>query len=149
MKILRIKPPFIALYYLIVFLILDYLLPQTKIIFPPFNFLGIIILILGFSLLVWSATLFKSQDTPRSPFKKPSSLVIKGPFLITRNPMYTGMTLILIGIAVYVGSIILFLAPLLFFITITSFFISYEERKLTKIFGRDYLVYKRRVRRWL
>ena len=149
MKTIRIKPPFIALYYLLVFIILNKLIPGTKIIFSPFNLFGIIISILGFFLIFWAAFSFKKEDTPKNPFKKPTSLVIRGPFLLTRNPMYIGLTLILIGISIYVGTIVLFLAPLLFFITIHSFFIPYEENKLVKIFGKDYLHYKKRVRRWI
>ena len=149
MKILKIKPPFIAIYYLSVFIILSKLIPGTKIIYSPFNLFGIVVSILGFFLIVWAALTFKKEDTPKNPFKKPTSLVIKGPFLLTRNPMYSGLTSILIGISIYVGTIVLFLAPLLFFITIHSFFIPYEENKLTKIFGKDYLQYKKRVRRWI
>jgi|TARA_B100002003_G_C14099019_1_gene528547 protein-S-isoprenylcysteine O-methyltransferase Ste14 len=143
----KIKPPFIALFYLILAIVLNYLLPDVEII--SYSFIGIVIVLLGLSLLVWAASQFKKHGTPRSPFKKPTSIVIKGPFLFTRNPMYLGMILILLGIAVEVGTIPMFLGPLAFLFTIRIWFIPYEEDKMKKLFGEEYLDYKKKVRRWL
>lgn len=144
----KIKPPYIALFYLALAVILNYILPKVKII-SSFNFIGIVISLLGLFLVVWAFKMFKRQDTPRSPFKKPTSLVIKGPFLFTRNPMYLGVTLFLLGIAVFIGTIPMFLAPLAFFFTIKILFIPFEEDKMEKIFGKEYGDYKKRVRRWV
>lgn len=146
---LKIKPPFIALFYLLLAVVLNYLLPGAKIIHSPYIFFGIIALILGIFLIFWAGSLFHKKDIPRSPFKKPTALAVDGPFRFTRNPMYAGLTLILLGIAVYIGTIPLFLAPIAFFFTISILFVQYEEKRLEKIFGKKYLDYKKRVRRWL
>ena len=143
----KIKLPFIALFYLAVAIVSDKLFPSEKIL--SYNSLGFIVMVLGLSLLIWSGTLFKSHGTPRSPFKIPKTLVLKDPFLYTRNPMYVAMTLVLLGIAVSVGTTIMFFAPIAFIVTIRILFIPYEEDKLEKIFGKEYLDYKKKVRRWV
>ena len=146
---MKIKPPFIALFYLLIFIALDYFLATKKIIFYPYNLLGILIMIGGITLIVLSTNLFKKNKTPKNPFKKPKALVTSGPFGISRNPMYLGVTTTSLGIAMLFGTILIFLAPLSFFLTINAVFISREEKLLENLFGKDYLGYKKRVRRWL
>jgi protein-S-isoprenylcysteine O-methyltransferase Ste14 len=41
------------------------------------------------------------------------------------------------------------IAPLLFFLVIDRMLIPEEEETMERIFGEQYLDYKRRVRRWL
>jgi len=41
------------------------------------------------------------------------------------------------------------LLPFLFILVITTQQIKYEEQALEKLFGDDYLAYKKRVRRWM
>ncbi|MBS3132496.1 isoprenylcysteine carboxylmethyltransferase family protein [Candidatus Woesearchaeota archaeon] len=146
---LKIKPPFIALFYLLLSIALGLVLLGTKVIFFPYNLIGILVAILGFFLIFWAGFYFKKKGTPRNPFEKPIALVAEGPFRFTRNPMYAGLTLILLGIAVSVGTIPMFLAPIAFFFTISILFVPYEEKRMTRLFGKEYLQYKKRVRRWI
>ena len=146
---LKIKPPFIALFYLLLSIALGFVLPGTKVIFFPYSLLGILAAILGFFLIFWAGFYFEKKGTPRNPFKKPTSLVVEGPFRFTRNPMYAGLTLILLGISVSVGTMPMFLAPIAFFFTISILFVPYEEERMARLFGKEYLQYKKRVRRWI
>lgn len=146
---LKIKPPFIALFYLLLSIVLNFVLPGAKVIFFPYSPLGILVAISGFFLIFWAGFYFEKKGTPRNPFKKPTSLVVEGPFHFTRNPMYAGLTLTLLGIAVSVGTIPVFLAPIAFFFTISILFVPYEEKRMTRLFGKEYLQYKKRVRRWI
>ena len=146
---MKIRPPFIALFYLLVFIVLDYFLATKKIIFYPYNLLGVLIMIGSITLIVLSISLFKKSDTPKSPFKKPKAMVTSGPFSFTRNPMYLGVTTTSLGIAIIFGTVMMLLAPLFFFLTINATFIPREEKILEKIFGQEYLDYKKKVRRWI
>ncbi|MEK7519194.1 MAG: isoprenylcysteine carboxylmethyltransferase family protein [Patescibacteria group bacterium] len=146
---MKIRPPIIALFYLLAALGVNYLSSATKIISSPYNLIGVILIGAGIFLLLWAAWQFSKKNTTRNPFGVPVVLITTGPFLFTRNPMYLGMTLNLLGIAFLVGTIPFLFTPLAFILTIQSFFIPLEEKKLEKIFGKEYLGYKDRVRRWL
>ena len=103
----------------------------------------------GLMLNIYSAGLFKKADTPLIPFHKSTSLVITGPFKVTRNPMYLGMVLLLVGIAIALGSLLPFLVVAVFIVIIQTQFIVGEERFMETLFGESYIDYKKRVRRWL
>ncbi len=142
----KIKPPFIALSILVLMMIGQKIIPLQ--IHAPFKLIGLVVFLLGFSLIVWSASLFKKAGTKLPPKEEPSALVIKGPFLHTRNPMYMGMTMMLIGAALVMGTLFSLLGPILFIGIIIAIFIPYEEKKMERIFGKKYLKYKTQVRRW-
>ena len=146
---MKIRPPFIAIYYLLIAIGLNYLIPTKKLIFVPYNLFGILIIIGGISLIVFCTLLFKKKGTPKSPFKKPTLMITSGPYKFTRNPMYVGVTSVSLGIAILFGTLIMFLAPLAFFLTINFTFISKEEKLLENLFGQNYIDYKKKVRRWL
>ena len=146
---MKIKPPIIALIYLAISLILHFLLTKIKIIKFPYDSIGILISVFGILLTTLGIKTFKKNETTKHPFGKPTAMVTNGPFRLTRNPMYLGLTLFLLGIAVIVGTIPMFLAPAAFFSTINISFIPREEKLLKNIFGGRFFEYKRRVRRWV
>jgi protein-S-isoprenylcysteine O-methyltransferase Ste14 len=41
------------------------------------------------------------------------------------------------------------LSPLCFFVVLDRMIIPYEEEKMERTFGKEYLGYRRKVRRWL
>ena len=63
--------------------------------------------------------------------------------------MYFGVTIVLVGVAVYLGNILVFLSPLIFFFIMNSVYVPFEEKLMQKIFGKQYLNYKKKVRRWI
>jgi len=146
---MKIRPPIIALFYLLVSLALHYLYPNQKIIFYPSNLLGIVLIGLGVFLIGWAKTTFKKKGTTYQPFEKPKKIISTGPFTFSRNPMYLALTIILLGISFLVGSIPFFLPPLAFFLTINNVNIPREEKLMTKLFGKKYIKYKQQVRRWI
>jgi len=149
MKIIEVKPPIIALCYLMAALAAHFLLRSPRIISSDFIFLGFFIWVAGLLLMHAGWKAFRKAGTPLRPTEKPTSFVTEGPFRFTRNPMYLGMTFMLLGIAVGVGSVPLLVVPIVFFFTMNGVFIPYEERKLEEIFQKEYLDYKSRVRRWI
>jgi protein-S-isoprenylcysteine O-methyltransferase Ste14 len=84
-----------------------------------------------------------------NPWKPTTEIVERGPFRLTRNPMYLQMVLVCIGIGVALMNLwILVLTPICAW-ALQKFAILPEERYLERKFGETYLAYKRRVRRWL
>lgn len=78
-----------------------------------------------------------------------TTLVTSGPYRITRNPMYLGMSAILLGAAAVTGAATTIAAPTLFVLLIDRLWIVREERWMTEAFGDEYESYRRRVRRWI
>jgi protein-S-isoprenylcysteine O-methyltransferase Ste14 len=108
------------------------------------------ILILCGAVLTGSAVLkFKNVGTTVRPDRAASTLVIGGPYNMTRNPMYLGLALVYLGVAVAGQSVwALILLPVVL-IVIQRGAIEPEEAFLEKRFGANYVSYKEKVRRWL
>ena len=129
--------------------ILSHFAPAVKIIFPPYNIVGIIIIISGILLTFWTNYNLLKKKTATKPYEIPSYFISSGPFRLSRNPLYLGMAAILIGAAVFLGSLTPFIFPIVFMIIIEKHFVLWEEEKLEKKFGSEYADYKKRVRRWI
>lgn len=95
---------------------------------------------------------FRNEKTTVNPTKphQATSLVIKGIYKISRNPMYLGFLLLLIAWGIFLAHLpSLFLIPAVFVIYINTFQIPAEEEALHIKFGEDFISYKNNVRRWL
>lgn len=103
--------------------------------------------ILGLGL--WPVVLFRRSGQSVNPWKPTPSLVDRGPFRFTRNPMYLQMVLACLGVAVMLtnGWIVIF-TPIAAWL-LQRLAIVPEETYLERKFGEAYRAYKRRVRRWL
>jgi protein-S-isoprenylcysteine O-methyltransferase Ste14 len=112
--------------------------------------LGIALLAVGLVLSAWAVVVFRHEDTEINPTSVTNKkLVVRGPYVITRNPMYLGLTIVSLGIAFCVGSLPMFAVPLLIFATANWVHIPFEETKMHEQFGADFDCYTRRTRRWL
>jgi len=106
-------------------------------------------LIAGVIVMFAGAGLLRSRKTNIIPFKPATCLVDTGIYGITRNPMYLGMALTYVALAILFDSLgALVLLPAVIAIMQTQV-IAREEAYLERAFGRDYLAYKGRVRRWI
>ncbi|MBU2503770.1 MAG: isoprenylcysteine carboxylmethyltransferase family protein [Nanoarchaeota archaeon] len=131
-------------------IILHYAFPVVSFISYPFIYLGIPLILFGLYLnLIWVAYNFRKEKTTIRPFEIPNKLVTYGPFRYSRNPTYLGMALTLLGISIFLGSLATFIIPLIFVILTDTFTIPIEEKNLNKKFGKKYLDYQKRVRRWI
>lgn len=112
--------------------------------------IGLLILLSGISLLIYTIFLFrtigKGTLAPWSPTQK---LVVTGPYRHCRNPMISGVLFILIGEALLLHSTNILIWAGAFFIINTTYFIFFEEPSLLKRFGKDYEHYKAKVSRWV
>lgn len=125
----------------------QYLIPE------PYNFIGLVLVTIGFILIVWAnyALLVtgKLSLRNREPMQKPERLVISGPFRFSRNPLYLGALLAMIGLSIMWSSIVTAFFTILVYIIFRNFFIKKEEIILEEEFGDEYRNFKKRVRRWL
>ena len=145
----KIMPTTWFLGFLSLTILLNFVIGEKRMIPFPYNQLGWIPVTLGIVLNLWTDNLFKKHQTTVKPYLKPSYFIIKGPFCISRNPMYLCMLLILAGTAILLKSVVLLLPSFLFIFVMEGFYIRKEELYLTEQFGKDFLKYKRKVRKWL
>jgi len=78
-----------------------------------------------------------------------TTIVERGPYRFTRNPIYLGMFLALIGLTVALDNFWLLAMLVLFAIVIRYGVVAREEAYLERKFGDVYRSYRSRVRRWL
>ncbi len=149
----RVFPPGVPLVTVLVGVGLDYLWPVDlgfALPAPERYWLGGLIVAGSFlGLGFWSVRIFRRSGQSENPWKPTPQIVERGPFRVTRNPMYLQMVLICIGLAIILWNVwVLVLTPLCAWV-LQKFAIEPEEAYLEGKFGDAYLAYKRRVRRWL
>ena len=143
-------PPLFFLVPLVVGLALQFALPVH---FLPAGWLqmaaGIPIIVVA-GILV--ATAFGTLTRAKTDlvFKRPTTTVVmRGPYRLSRNPIYLAGTLLLVGVALAVNTLwLLALLPAVVLL-VTFGAVIPEERFLEREFGDEYLEYRSRVRRWL
>jgi protein-S-isoprenylcysteine O-methyltransferase Ste14 len=140
------------LYFLVALLLMAFfhkVAPGAYIIGAPYRYAGIVLMALAIALILWAAVLFRRAGTNIRPYLPSTALVTSGPYRFTRNPMYLGLAGTLLGAGVLMGSITPFVVIPAFMALIQERFILPEEEKMEAAFGREYLDYKEKVRRWL
>lgn len=122
---------------------------------PPPDFsasalLAGVALITGVLIYAWCLWDFATfgGGTP-APIDPPKSLVIRGLYKYTRNPMYVGIICVIGGWALLFRSTTLMIYGGCMAICFHLFVRVYEEPHLRKLFGPSYERYCSRVRRWL
>ena len=124
-------------------------MPVMQIINFPYNWLGFLFLVIGGILNIWADQIFKKSQTTIKPDEKPTTFIQTGPFKISRNPMYLGVTSLLIGIGFILGSVTSVSGFILFIVLMGIIFIPEEEKNLLAQFGEEYETYQKKVRRWV
>ncbi|RZZ89255.1 isoprenylcysteine carboxylmethyltransferase family protein [Pseudoxanthomonas winnipegensis] len=110
---------------------------------------GSLLALAALGLALWCFALFATRRTTILPSSQPSSLVERGPYRLTRNPMYVSLLASYIGLAGYlVVPWALVLLPLPW-LALRQVVIPFEEARLRAEFGPAYARYCARVRRWL
>jgi len=149
MKSGKILPPTYFNSAIVLMITLHFVIPVYDMIDYPYNLVGVIFILTGTLLNLWTDRLFKIYATTVKPFDESSALIVDGPFQFSRNPMYLGGVVILFGLFLILGSLSSFLIIPVFIFIVHQRFILHEEQSLEKKFGDQFLEYKKRVRRWL
>ena len=143
------KPPFIYLGFLALGLVLDWLWPHPLLPETLRYTLGGALIVLGFTFVLDSIRRFKAAGTNFDTQKPATAILSEGPYRVSRNPIYIGLT------AIYAGTGIALDAPWVWVLLIPALAVIHygvilrEERYLERKFGQEYLDYKARVRRWI
>lgn len=104
---------------------------------------GAILLFSGTAIGAWATWAAGTTD-----LEDPSRLVTKGPYAMSRNPMYVSWSLTYVGCALLFGT----RWPLILLPGVTAAIhreVLREELRLEERFGVDYKNYAREVRRYL
>lgn len=142
-------PPIVAAMFAAAMVALDHLGPSLRLIAEPCNLAGVPFVALGISTVLWAASLFRRAGTTIDPYGESRRLVTRGPYRLTRNPMYLGLLSGLIGLAIWLGGTLPFVLLPVFVWLITMRFIRREEDGLRRVFGARFDRYYRQVPRWL
>lgn len=108
----------------------------------------------GWSLLALSASLvvsalvaFRQAHTSHTFNQASTSLIVRGPFRISRNPAYLAGALVHCGVSFVANALWVFLL-LIPALAVVNALIKREEGYLSRRFGAGYQAYCGRVRRW-
>ena len=113
------------------------------------NRFGLIVVALAAALLIWILASVITQTPERVKLGlTPSWLVIRGPYRLTRNPMYVAELGLWLGWTIFFGSPLVLTGFLVLWFVVTLILLPREERTLEAAFGQTYLLYKNRVPRW-
>jgi protein-S-isoprenylcysteine O-methyltransferase Ste14 len=142
-------PPLLYVSAFAIGLLVQHLYPVSLLPKAVFAVPAIVCVMVSVVLMAWCVRTFRLAKTSLIPVKPTTALVTDGPFRFSRNPMYLGLTLLYLGIALWLNAfwVVVMLLPLL--LIVQSYVIVREERYLERRFGKKYLQYKGRVRRWL
>lgn len=112
--------------------------------------IGLIVCIVGVVITCHCIFKFATEGHGTlSPADPTTRLVIKGLYKYSRNPMYVGVMMILLGECLFTLNLNLLLYSILIFTAFNLFIIYWEEPRLTKDFGEEYITYQKQVRRWI
>ena len=147
----RVPPPLV----LVAFVLAGFLL-RPVVTPPPLPFsrtvqivMGAVIFLAALALGGSARSLFSASGQDLRPWTPSPSLLVRGPYRFTRNPMYVAMFILQIAIGFFAGNLwIVLLAPA-FLMTVHYAAVLREEAYLEDKFGDEYRAFKRRVRRYL
>lgn len=109
-----------------------------------------LMVVAGWTVLLACAREFAraGRGTP-APYDPPRTLVTSGLYRFTRNPMYVGVSTAIFGQALWFHSRDTVIYGIAMVVMFHSAILIYEEPRLTKLFGEQYLDYKKAVPRWI
>ena len=108
------------------------------------------VLIVAFALWNgWALWLMARHRTALLPGGATTTILDRGPFRVSRNPLYLGLIAFDIGLALLWPSFWALLSVPVGIAALWWGAILPEERYLSAKFGEEYEAYRRRVRRWL
>ena len=146
---LKIPPPLLVL----ILVVSNYFSSKKidLILFPNQEITSIIIFLIGMLILINPIFKFIKSKTTIDPikFKKVNKLITSGIYKYSRNPMYLGLLMLVTSTSIFYLNIFSITTPVFFYCWINRFQIKREEIFLTKKFGKEYLLYKTKTRRWI
>jgi protein-S-isoprenylcysteine O-methyltransferase Ste14 len=118
--------------------------------FPPFRWLGALLIVVGIPLLLDSFARFalKGLGTP-APVFPTKHLVVSGLYRYVRNPMYLAVGAVILGQGLLFGNARVLEYGVLVCLGFHLFVLLYEEPVLRRSFGAEYEAFCANVGRWI
>jgi protein-S-isoprenylcysteine O-methyltransferase Ste14 len=117
--------------------------------FGIMGYIGILFLFFDISVFLYCNNLFQRFGKGTfMPTESTRKFVEKGLYRFVRNPIYVGHIAGIFGIFLLTGRLMLFIYAAAFFIFIHFMVLLFEEPDLRKKFGKSYIGYTKRVKRW-
>lgn len=112
------------------------------------SWVGVILCLFGLIFILWSIISFRKSFRVGIDVNHADELITTGVFAFSRNPIYVSFGLVL------VGQFLIFSSWILFVYMVVGIFLFHrqvlrEEEFLKKHYGKEYLEYCNRVRRYL
>jgi protein-S-isoprenylcysteine O-methyltransferase Ste14 len=112
-------------------------------------FAGAGLALLGAAFAGWALLTFARAKTTPHPNHPVNALVTWGPYRVSRNPMYVGLSSLTVGVALLANTPwILAALPFVWF-ALRRLVIDREEAYLERKFGKDFRAFTARTRRWI
>ncbi len=109
---------------------------------------GIVLFAIGAFFASWSLIIFRKSGTTTTPGERSKKLVTKGPYRLTRNPMYVSLILAYLGEAGFLAQPWAVLVLPFILAYVNWIVIPLEEDILKKDFQKEYENYCTHVGRW-
>ncbi|HXM23981.1 MAG TPA: isoprenylcysteine carboxylmethyltransferase family protein [Terriglobales bacterium] len=118
--------------------------------FPPFRWVGVLLIVTGVPLLLDSFARFalKGLGTP-APVFPTRHLVVSGLYRYVRNPMYLAVGGVILGQGLLFGDVRVLGYGVLACFVAHLFVVLYEEPALRRSFGAEYETFCANVGRWV
>ncbi len=145
----RFPPPLLVLAVILLAWIFDYFFPTGFGAFHLQWFVGVVIIAVSVLIIIISGLSFKQAKTTIEPWKPTSSIISTGVFRYSRNPIYLAFCVFQFGTAFLLDNLWVLTGLPLSMLLLFLVAIRKEENYLETKFGKDYLDYQSRVRRWL
>jgi len=145
----RFPPPLIYVGGFVIGYLLDRAVPLALTSRPLGEPLGWALVAVGVVLMGSAVMTFRRAGTSLNPAKPTTTVVVQGPYRLTRNPMYVGWVIVYLGCVLLTNTVWPLVSLPVVLVLISRAVIAKEERYLEAKFGDAYRAYKARVRRWL
>ncbi|MEM8728329.1 MAG: isoprenylcysteine carboxylmethyltransferase family protein [Pseudomonadota bacterium] len=108
-----------------------------------------ILCVAGLAVIFWAASWFLRKKTPIEPHHVPKTLIVEGPYHLSRNPIYLGLVLLTLATAVGQGSLVGLVVTAALWWVLDHRFAAVEEAQLAETFGPEAAAYLKATRRWI
>ncbi|MEJ6395206.1 isoprenylcysteine carboxylmethyltransferase family protein [Gymnodinialimonas sp. 2305UL16-5] len=142
-------PPLWLLAFMALAWLLARFLPLASVESSALRLAGIVLACAAIALIGWSAWWFWRKRTTIEPHHVPGTLIVEGPYRISRNPIYLAFIGILAAQVIWLGAVSAIVTlPALVWV-LTERFAKPEERALIQAFGAEADAYLSATGRWV
>lgn len=148
---LKIPPVALALIAGSLMWMLTLVAPDLRFSFSAAPLVAIVLAVIGAGIALLGVLEFRSAGTtvdPRIPDQS-ASLVQRGVYRVSRNPMYVGFLLVLCAWGIFLCNVATLVILPTFVLYMNRFQIRPEERHMNEKFGGSFRRYTETVRRWI